>query len=146
MSSNFSNQDVITAILLTQLGTKDDIEFVKKSSIPTQLMDYRYLMHPVRLSIMKLLSEEGNLTSVEVKHSLEISWGEYYSHINSLKKKEYIRVQDEFVNNTKRQVLYIEPIGLKRYGELKDLLEQFLKNSSSENIHDIYDPELYPGA
>lgn len=55
-----------------------------KDLIPAKLLSHRYLMHSIRLSIMKLLNKEDKLRSVEIKHLLDLSWGDYSNHINSL--------------------------------------------------------------
>ena len=59
-----------------------------------------------------------------VRDMLEVSWGKFSSHVNSLIDKGYISVQEEFYDGSPTRILYIEKSGNNTYLELKDVLKQ----------------------
>ena len=113
-------------------------------------MAYRYLMHPIRLTIMKVLNNENQMRSVDIKHLLDISWGEYSTHVKSLEQNGYIETQNEFSQNGNIiQVIYILEFGRKQFEQLFTLLQQFVaKRSPYEYLMyakaNLKDDELYP--
>ena len=124
-----------SSILALAVGTtKYDEYYVNdryKEILPQELMAYRYLMHPIRLTIMKVLNTENQMRSVDIKHLLDISWGEYSTHIKSLEQNGYIETQNEFSENGNIiQVIYILEFGRKQYQLLFTLLQQFVAKSS----------------
>ena len=102
-----------------------------KEIIPQEILTYRYLMHPIRLTIMKILYSEDRAKAVDIKHILDISWGEYSNHIKSLEQKGYLEIMNEFNDEGNViQVVYLLEFGRKQYGQLIELLQQFVAKSS----------------
>lgn len=93
--------------------------------IPSELMDYTYLLHPVRMSIVKLLTDTMSLTTIQLKDLLNVSWNDINPHVKSLKKKGYITVNKEFAEGQLNTVIRIEPIAITKYQVLKSLLMEF---------------------
>lgn len=149
----FQSQTVLYYTLVGQskIGDKE-IEKEVKGVIPHDIMNYKFLFHPVRLSIIKLLYENLELTSMELKDILRISWNDYYTYAYSLGKKGYIKIEDQFVDGNKRQVLSIENKGIEEYKVLIDLMHLFLDNSvdyqayieAAQRKMDSIDQDLYP--
>jgi DNA-binding MarR family transcriptional regulator len=100
--------------------------------IPSELLHYRYLMHPIRLSIMKLLYKNFSLTSVDIRNQLKISWGEYNNHITSSVKNKFVSIHTEFHDANQRQVVYLEELGRKEYDQLVELLDDFLQTAKHD--------------
>ena len=119
-----------------------------KELIPSELLTHRYLMHPIRLSIMKLLNKEDKMKSLEIKKILDISWGDYSNHIRSLQEKGFVELVDEFNEDGHvTQSVYIKELGRKEYLDLFRLLQQFtLDDSPVSNIleNTDLDDNLYP--
>lgn len=110
--------------------------------IPNEMHKYRFILHPFRLSMLKLLDAHFELSSQEIKQTLDLSWSDFSVNINALKKKEYVTVRDDFDDTgRKRQYVTLAKRGEEEYKQLKKLLEQFL--TSTANIV-IDDSDLYP--
>jgi DNA-binding MarR family transcriptional regulator len=139
-------QLMYVAVLGQSKPTDTDWEKQVPKKYRSGLIQYRYLMHPIRLSIMKLLYKNFTLTSQEIKKQLDLSWGDYSNHINSLAKKQFVAIQTEFHDTDQRQVVYLEELGRQEYKALIDLLKEFLKNAEHENAeHDLeFSDLLYP--
>jgi len=75
---------------------------------------------------MKFLYKNFIASSVDIKNELNISWGEYTSHIAALEKKGFISTETNFVNGVKANVVYLEEIGRKEFEALIGLLQEFL--------------------
>lgn len=130
------------------LGQSDlnESDWIKEipEKIPPGLIQYRYLMNPIRLSIMKLLYKNFSLTSVEIKNELSISWGDYANHINSLEKRYFVSIQTEFRDAAQCQVVYLEELGRREYATLIDLLQGFLENAKHDFESDKQQSSLFP--
>jgi len=124
-----------------------------QSELPRAILDFKYFLHPVRLSIIKLLDENINLTTVKLKDFLGISWNEILFHIDSLKKTEYITVNQQFIDGTTKTIVSAEAKLISQYNALKDVLFEFLDGSPNlerylDQVTEIKmraeDPDLYP--
>ncbi|MHA2172436.1 MAG: winged helix-turn-helix domain-containing protein [Candidatus Kariarchaeaceae archaeon] len=122
-----------------------------RNQIPQEFLTCRYLMHPVRLAILKLLAGEDKMRSVEIKHILDISWGEYGNHIKSLEEKGYVELVDEFNEDGHvSQTAYIMEAGRTEFLELLELLKKFVADQSpygniiQEDKFSFKDNESYP--
>lgn len=151
----FQSQTLLYYTLVGQsrLGDKD-LESNIRQGIPRNILEFKFLLHPLRLSMTKLLYENLELSSVDIKDILNISWNDYTTHTTALKKKGYINVTDRFIEGNKRQILTLEPKGIQEYKVLLDLLHLFLDNSTDLNAYiqtaqqrlEQSDPDLYPNA
>lgn len=108
-------------------------------------------MHPIRMAILKLLSANDNLPSFEVRQLLEITWGEYYSHVRSLEEKSYIDMIQTFNENSDLIVtIQITDQGREIYDKFISLLVDFTKKEApirrflNDDNFPIYDTSLYP--
>ena len=112
--------------------------------ISEEMSKYRFIMHPFRLSMMKLLYDNYKMSSIDIKEALKLSWADYSNFIKSLKKKEYVSIKEEFDEDSKRQFVYLEEAGRRDYENLVNLLNKFLDKSSEIYPIDSTDDELYP--
>lgn len=149
----FKSQTVLYYTLIGQNRIKDsEIENNLKEAIPKSIYDFKFLLHPIRLSMTKLLYENMELTSIDMKNILDVSWNDYTTHATALKNKKYISIDDQFVEGAKRNVLRLEPPGIEQYKLLTDLLHLFLDNSTDYQAYietaqlkmEGMDPSLYP--
>ena len=121
-----------------------------KEILPQELLTYRYLLHPARLTIMKMLNVEEKMRSSDIKHILDIAWGEYSNHIKSLEQKGYVEVLNEFnEEGNVMQIAYITEFGRKQYGLVFTLLQQFVAKSSPYDYllyaqANLKDQQMYP--
>ncbi|MHA2252083.1 MAG: transcriptional regulator [Candidatus Kariarchaeaceae archaeon] len=101
-------------------------------------------MHPTRLMIVKLLSSEYSLSSVEIKRVLDIPWGDYTSHTKSLEKNGYIEIKEQFSEEASvQQMLYLTEKGQQEYEVLFDLLQEFIEKKTPLEYILKADPETY---
>lgn len=107
------------------------------------MYQYRFLLHPYRLAIMKLLNKYIRLSSLEIKEKLNLSWGEYSNTITSLKKKGYISYSDDFDENSVRRFIHLEEPGRQDFEKLTKLLADFLFYST-DIIDDVDYDNTYP--
>ena len=89
----------------TFLFLEKEIDEKIRKAVPRVVWSFKFFLHPTRPALMKLLYENLDLTSIDLKDILELSWNEFYSHSYSLEKKGYIIIEDKFVDNPKLQVL-----------------------------------------
>lgn len=94
----------------------------KLVSLPSEITKFQFLFNPVRLSIMKILSENTIYPSAEIRKLLGVSWGKYTPHLTAMEKEGYIISETEFVDSIPRKTVLAEPKGLKEYYALKDIL------------------------
>jgi len=84
-------------------------------------------------------------SSVDIKNELNISWGEYTSHITALEKKGFLSTETNFVNGVKANVVYLEEMGRKEFETLINLLQEFLVDVKSDFFEKgALGPSLYP--
>lgn len=149
----FASQTILYYTLIGQSKIDNkEVEEKIAEAIPQEIYDFKYLLHPVRMSIIKLLYENLEMTSIEMKEIMRVSWNDYSTHSLSLKKRGYINVEEGFVDGKRRQLLTILPKGTAEFKMLMDLMHLFFDNSvdyaayikTAQEKLDTTDPDLYP--
>ena len=129
-------------------SVKKEADNILETNIPLEMFKYKFLMNPIRLAMVKMLSVHDNLTSVQIKNSLEISWDEYYTNIKALESKSYITLDDNFDKEIRRQYVHLEKEGRQDYINLMTFLQDFTDDPLSLDVHQIQeytdDKDLYP--
>lgn len=106
---------------------KDNInEIVLREDFPPELLQERFLLHPVRLAMCKILANNPQITSSDLRIRLGISWGDYTGHTKALGEKGYILLEDKIIDGIKKQVISLEPLGITKFRNLVDLLDDYL--------------------
>lgn len=132
---------------------KTDDKYIKElqNNIPQDLIKYRYLMHPTRLIIIKLLYSEFSLSSIEIKRTLNIPWGDYTTHTKSLEKKGYVEIKEQFSEDASvKQVLQLTKQGRSDYETILELLGDLIEKKTpldyiiNSDAEDYMNDELYP--
>lgn len=118
-----SSAFILLTVRLDQ-STDQQAEFTQE--IPSQILEFKFLMNPVRLSICKVLKENVEIASRELRDTLGLSWGDFSTHITALKKRGFIHSYSKFEDGMEKQYMSLEPEGEKRFSELVDLLLNFL--------------------
>ncbi|OLS29043.1 MAG: hypothetical protein HeimC2_02380 [Candidatus Heimdallarchaeota archaeon LC_2] len=111
-------------LLIGIINSDTDSYIDQETEIPTELKKYKFLLNPIRLSIIKYLHKYTSYPAYMIRDTLEVSWGKFSSHVNSLINKGYISVQEEFHDESPTRVLYIEHLGNKEYIELRKVLKR----------------------
>lgn len=89
-----------------------------------KLMDHKFLLNPVKLSIVKILINHNQFPSAELRSMLGISWGKFSTHVDSLIKEGLIVSEKEFMDNKPRTLLFIEQKGRTYFQELRNILKR----------------------
>ena len=142
----------LASLILSQKKIdKEDINKEFQKNLPIDLIKYRFIMHPVRLTMLKLLYLENNLSSTEIKHLLDISWGVYGTHIKSLKERGFIITEEIFDDaGALTNIVRLTELGQSEYEDLLKLLREFIDHDSvintliSGNEKELFRNDLYP--
>ncbi len=100
-----------------------------EKDFPPDLLNHKFLMHPIRLAMVKILMENTLITSAELRQRLGISWGDFSTHSKALRGKKYIATEDKIVDGSILQVISIEQIGIDQYESLIQILISFIDQS-----------------
>lgn len=91
------------------------------SELTTQLFQHSFLLNPIRLVIVRILHDNDQVTSSELRKIMNISWGKFTSHIDALVEKGYISSSQQFINGSPKRVFCIELIGRNAFLALKHI-------------------------
>jgi len=147
----FGSRPVLYYYLLGTAHFRDDaLEDRIAQAIPHELYSFKFLFNPVRLSMVKLLYENLQLTTVELKDLLQLNWNTFNSHLAALKDKGYVEGAYTFQDGTRSQMITLLPYGEEQYQMLTELLHLFLDSTADLELdetdldHTAQD-DLYPG-
>jgi hypothetical protein len=111
-----------------------DKPYGSATNIPPELFEYKALLHPVRMAMMKVLIDNPLMTSVELKEYLNLTWSEYRNQMNVLKKLRYVYITEKFVENSVKQVISVESHGMAEFDKLSKILVEFLSSPEYEEF------------
>jgi DNA-binding MarR family transcriptional regulator len=84
----------------------------------------------VRLGIMSVLIVNDGMDFNSLKQMLDITDGNLASHISSLEKNKYIKVNKTFIGKKPNTSYSVTAAGRKAFNEHLDALEQLIKKSN----------------
>ncbi len=108
---------------------KENIDPDLAKEFPPEMLKYKFLMHPVKLAICRVLIENTLISSAEVRKKLGVSWSDYSNQIKALNENGFIDVEDKIVDGSVKQVVSISPSGVEEYNKLISILIAFIDNS-----------------
>ncbi|OLS17097.1 MAG: hypothetical protein HeimC2_36890 [Candidatus Heimdallarchaeota archaeon LC_2] len=111
-------------IIISLIKGSEDPDADIDESYPPELLNYKFILNPVRLTILKLLIDYTTYPSYLVREILGISWGSFSGHIEVLVKNNLIISKEEFIDGSPKQVLYLEVQGITIYNKLQQLLKK----------------------
>lgn len=125
---------IITASEPLQINFDDDLKLettideVDENSmiVPSELVNYSFLLNPIRLAIMKTLNDTFKFPSADLRKELNTSWGKFTPHVNQLIEKGYISSDDEFIDNSPRKILVLEEAGRQQFIALEKILKEII--------------------
>ena len=123
--SIFSTESQVESYEVEKFSKKLD-EDIESVEFQKELLSHKFLLHPVRLSIIKILHTYFRYPASELKHILQIPWGTFNDHIVALKKHGLIDIQKEFLTDTAQNILYLTPQGTLEYTNLKSALASLM--------------------
>ncbi|MCE7737529.1 MAG: hypothetical protein GPJ54_21745 [Candidatus Heimdallarchaeota archaeon] len=129
ISSIFSSKSAGFLVLGSKIVNHDDLSDELKKAIPDKLLEYKFLMNPVRLSICKLLIDSVDLPSKNIKEALDVSWDNFGTHSKALRDEGLVETYSKFVDGIESQIIRITPEGEKSYNELIGILQELFDNN-----------------
>ena len=117
------------------LKGNNDVQTKYAKMFPEELYRYKFFLNPVRLAILKSLYEYPRMSTVELKTSLNLSWSMFNTHLDALKKKNYIHVDHLIEDGNPKFIVSLQHHTLVEFENLILVLEAFL-NSIPTNILD----------
>ncbi len=148
ISPVFNYKSSLVYMFLTQekINASDDqVDKLLKRDIPPELFDLKFLFNPVRLSIVKLLHESVELESVELRLLTGVSKNDFSNHLKALKEKNYVHSTQKFINGSLCQILSLEPVGMREYENLKEVLIEFLDATPNIEAYLEYSEKIKKG-
>lgn len=97
-------------------------------NVTPDLYRCRFIFNPVRLSIVKWLLKFQNLTTVELKDQLGLPWGVLNTHLESLRKKEYIETHPIVDEGGIGTMVSLNPKVVPEFRQVISLLKVFVEN------------------
>lgn len=119
LETEMSNWSAIIDVPESVEDEDDGVEYTSK-----QLLEYKFLMNPVKLAIIKILINHNQFPSAQLRSMLGISWGKFSTHVDSLVKEGLIISEKEFIDNKPRTLLFIEQKGRSYFQELRKILKK----------------------
>ena len=120
VSSDFNELESQEEPELKRDIAEDDTDFIE---VPKELVSHSFMLNPIRLAIMKTLSDSIKYPSADLRSKLGISWGKFTPHVNQLLKKGFIATEDEFIENSPRKILILEEPGRQQFDTLQGILK-----------------------
>ncbi|MHA1974806.1 MAG: transcriptional regulator, partial [Candidatus Hodarchaeales archaeon] len=92
------------------------------TELPQKLQEFKIILNPVRLALIKILYQNFKMQASELKNLLGISWGAWSSHIQALEKAGIIESKRVFIEQKPRVVISLKSEGSSQYISLKKVL------------------------
>ncbi|MCE7736946.1 MAG: helix-turn-helix transcriptional regulator [Candidatus Heimdallarchaeota archaeon] len=100
----------------------DNENYVDPYSKITELQDFKFLLNPTRLAIIKILQDYSQITSSELRSILTVSWGVLRQNLQALEKNGYIQIDYKFIDEKAFNVISINSIAIQEYSKLGIIL------------------------
>lgn len=135
--SHFNNFAFLWPVTLGQRKIKDmDLSEDLKTSL-AGIKPYKFLLQPIRLALMKALSETLELSVPQISEILDISLHEAHNNLKPLRNKGYIEVDLKITDGGPRSMVSISEWGLRQYEGLKEELQLMLSIDIDESVEFI---------
>ncbi|MCH8908265.1 MAG: right-handed parallel beta-helix repeat-containing protein, partial [Candidatus Heimdallarchaeota archaeon] len=107
---------------LLQIISEDESEVETLEGVPPELLRFKYLLNPVRLGILKILFDYGQMAAYELRDLIGIPWGKFTPHIDSMADKGFVVMSSDFIDGKVRNVIFLEEQGRSQFMELQIIL------------------------
>ena len=151
IQSSAKMPELTSSMIFTLMGTSNNSRDNNEYNIPSELLNYRYLMHPIRLAILKILVQEIQMPANEIREILGLKPSEFRNHLISLEERGYLTLEDRFnPHGTVFRYALIEDHGKQEFQKLFELLREFMKEDSpfqailNTDIEKKYFDSFYP--
>ena len=114
----------VPPILFAIIDGDQDIGIEAQEQFPKELRDYKFLLNPIRLAIIKLLFDQNQYPGYQIRDELGIPWGQFSHNVDTLLKKKFISAREQFIQGSPRRVFSLEPRGKMQFLELQILLRK----------------------
>ncbi len=123
--------EVVDSLTRSPEVTVDALEdgiskFNSLKALPLLLSDYKTVLHPIKLTILKVLQESTKIARNELLKLLSINSGTLDKHIKQLSSSGFISTKVEIIEEKPRKVIYLESNGAQIYREFRDTMKQVI--------------------
>ncbi len=99
-------------------------ETIENEEFPSQLMEFKTFMHPIKLVILNVLFKHYRFALSDMRKILGISWGNLDTHLTKLKEAKLVEQRTEFIESIAKEVLYLTPKGSELYDKIRTVLQR----------------------
>ncbi len=121
--TDYNDQEIIEAVNDILVGKDSDASFMEAtgedSTHINQLSDYKVLLHPIRISIMKIMERSYRMSRVDLEKMIGGKRGTFASHLQKLQDLELIDVENVFIDGKPRKYITLTITGIAYYNEFK---------------------------
>ena len=123
--------EVVDSLTRSSKVTVDVLEdgiskFNTLKALPLLLSDYKTVLHPIKLTILKVLQESTKIARNELLKLLNVNSGTLDKHIKQLASYGYLGTKVEIIEEKPRKVIYLESTGAQIYREFRDTMKQVI--------------------
>ncbi|MCE7733496.1 MAG: hypothetical protein GPJ54_01370 [Candidatus Heimdallarchaeota archaeon] len=97
--------------------------------IPHELYDYKFLLHPMRLAMCRILIEHTTVATKKLREMMGLSWSDLSTHTRAMKDKNLIHIEESTEDGKFVQVISLEPLGVINYQKLTQILLEVIDES-----------------
>jgi basic membrane protein A len=136
LSSLFKDHpELVIYIINANLIDDDEVASRFKKEVPRELYRYKFILNPIRLAITKLLFENAELSTIELKNRLGLSWDELNNGIKALKKSNYIEIEKRFYEDRLTQFISLKVNKIDEFRTLSAMLVDFLSDTPNFDLY-----------
>jgi DNA-binding MarR family transcriptional regulator len=126
--TNYHDQQIIDAVNDILVGSEKDSSFMEATGEDikhiSQLSDYKILLHPIRISIMKIMERSYRISRVDLEKMIGGKRGTFASHLQKLHELELIAIENVFLEGKPRKYVTLTLKGISYYNEFKKEIKQ----------------------
>ncbi len=96
-------------------------------ALPLPLAEFKDILHPLKLTILKILYNSLKVQRSDLLKALGINSGTLEKHLKQLMKNEYISTGIEIIDAKPRTVIYLEEKGISAYERFKGTIREVIE-------------------
>lgn len=126
--TSYVDQEIIEAVNDILVGKDKDTSFMEAtgeySTQTSHLSDYKVLLHPIRISIMKIMERSYRISRVDLEKMIGGKRGTFASHLQKLHELELVDIENVFIEGKPRKYITLTLKGISYYNEFKEEIKR----------------------
>jgi DNA-binding MarR family transcriptional regulator len=132
----YDRNDMYSVLLGYKITDKKSTQKRIREQIPTDLKEFKFLLHPVRLTVMKLLFDNMAMSVLELRNLLNLTNNQINNTIKELLRKNYVETHPQFIGDGPKKLVILSDYGIDQFKKLVDQLHLFL--DITDSLLDVY--------